>query len=111
MAIAIGELGAQLAKRRGPKGIRAAAEEIGISPATLNRIEHGHMPDLETFAKVCNWLNVDPADYLGTKKRDAPAAAVHFRKDKTMSPETAQSLAKMILKAQSALLARDDVAR
>lgn len=111
MALAIRELGARLVERRGPKGVRAAAEEIGISPATLSRIENGHMPDLETFAKVCDWLNVDPAEYLGTRKRDAPTAAVHFRKDRTMSPKTAQALANMILKAQSALAARDDVAR
>lgn len=111
MALAIGELGARLAERRRPRGVRAVAEEIGISPATLSRIENGHMPDLETFAKVCDWLNVDPAEYLGTKKRDAPTASVHFRKDRTMSPITAQALAKMILKAQDALMARDDVAR
>ncbi len=111
MALAIGELGARLAERRGPKGVRATAEEIGISPATLSRIENGHMPDLVTFAKVCDWLNVDPAEYLGTKKRDAPAAAVHLRVDRTMSPKTAQSLAKMILKAQDALIARDTLAR
>jgi transcriptional regulator with XRE-family HTH domain len=111
MALEIGGLGARLLERRGPKGVRAAAEEIGISPATLSRIEKGHMPDLETFAKVCDWLNIDPAEYLGTRKRDAPTAAVHFRKDRTLSPKTAQSLATMILKAQAALLARDDVAR
>jgi len=111
MALEIEGLGARLLERRGPKGVRAAAEEIGISPATLSRIEKGHMPDLETFAKVCDWLNVDPAEYLGTRKREAPTAAVHFRKDRTMSPKTAQSLAAMILKAQDALLARDEVAR
>ncbi len=111
MALAIEELGARLVERRGLKGVRAAAEEIGISPATLSRIENGHMPDLATFAKVCDWLNVDPAEYLGTRKRDAPTAAVHFRKEKTMSPRTAQSLANMILKAQDALLARNEVAR
>ena len=101
------ELGLRLVQRRGSKGVRATAAEIGISPATLNRLEHGHMPDLETFAKVCGWLNVDPADYLGTRKQEAPTAAVHFRKGKTMSPRTAQALAILIIKAQEALEARE----
>lgn len=40
-------------------GLREAAAEIGISFATLSRIENSKIPDLLTYAKVCKWLNVD----------------------------------------------------
>lgn len=33
--------------------------EIGISKATLSRIERGSLPDIETFIKICNWLQVE----------------------------------------------------
>ena len=53
-------LGNLLLQKRGSMGVRAAAGEIGISPATLSRIEHGHVQDIETLGKVCRWLGVDP---------------------------------------------------
>lgn len=50
--------------------MREAAQEIGISPATVCRIESGlYAPDLENFAKVCRWMSADPWDYLGKGKR------------------------------------------
>jgi transcriptional regulator with XRE-family HTH domain len=100
-------LGRKLAEKRGAVGIRETARSIGVSPATLSRVERGHMPDLETFGKICRWLNVDPADVLGTSSSTAAAAAtvgVHFRKDQTLKPETAHALAQMILAAQRALM-------
>jgi len=101
--------GQRLVERRGLNGVRAAAEEIGVSAATLSRVERGNMPDLETFAKLCKWLDVDPAEYLGVKRQDAVTAAVHFRKGKTVSLRTAQALANVILKAQEALEARESL--
>jgi len=35
--------------------LRSLAKEIGISAATLMRIEHGYIPDGETMAKVLAW--------------------------------------------------------
>lgn len=37
-------------------GCRAMARELGISPATLSRIERGHQMDLATWVKVQAWL-------------------------------------------------------
>lgn len=45
-------------------GMRECAKEIGISPATLSRIERGKMPDLMTYAKVCKWLNENLNKYI-----------------------------------------------
>ena len=103
-------LGRLLKERRGGRGIREVAKEIGISHATLSRVERGYLPDLETFRKTCEWLGVDPGEVLRTKPRGAaatPSVAVHFKKDSALAPETAQALANLILAAQRALMATD----
>ncbi len=99
-------LGRMLTEKRGMTGIRQVAREIGVSPATLSRVERGYLPDLDTFGKICKWLRVDPAQILGVKPVVAmtPKAAVHFRKDHALKPNTARALAQMILAAQRALL-------
>lgn len=100
-----------MAARRGEKGVRAVAKEIGISHATLSRVERGYMPDLETFSKICKWLEVDPGEMLGCKtaqKTAVPNVSVHFRKDQAIAPKTAQALANMILAAQRAMIAAEE---
>jgi transcriptional regulator with XRE-family HTH domain len=96
-------LGNLLQRKRGSMGIRAAAGEIGISPATLSRIENGSLPDLETLRKVCRWLGVDPAGYFGaTSKRGATGDAslqVVFKKDRAVSQNTSRALGKLIIAA------------
>ena len=98
--------GRKVEQARGARGVREVAGEIGVSPATLSRVERGFMPDLETFGRICRWLTVDPAEILGVKDvvSKRPAAAVHFRKDQTIRPTTAQALGEMILAAQRALM-------
>lgn len=101
-------IGPLVREKRGAKGIREAAQEIGISSATLSRVENGKLPDLDTFSKVCRWLKIDASEILGC---EAPAAKesiqgqgmvfAHLRAEKTQSPEVAQALAEMILAAQS----------
>ena len=104
--ITLETLGESLREKRGPRGIRLVADEIGISTATLSRIENGHLPDLETFRRVCGWLGADPSTVLGFQN---PAGAttsisqVHFKKKKTQSKDTLQALAQMIVVAQHAL--------
>lgn len=62
-------LSSRLAAKRDLRGVREVAAEIGISPATVSRVERGHSPDLETFAKICRWLDVDPGEVLGFTNR------------------------------------------
>jgi transcriptional regulator with XRE-family HTH domain len=105
--LTIHALGRKLLEKRGERGVREVAKEIGVSPATLSRIERGNIPDLDTFGKVCRWLHVDPAEVLGIESRTAvarPTAVVHFRKDQTLNPQTAHALAQLILAAQRALM-------
>ena len=102
-------LGRMLAQKRGDLGIRAVAQEIGVSPATLSRVERGFLPDLETFSKICEWVGVDPAGVLGvkTKSEQIPKVAVHFKKATALAPGTAKALAQMVLAAHRAWLASE----
>jgi transcriptional regulator with XRE-family HTH domain len=105
--VTLSNIGQLLRDRRGKGGIRDVAREIGISPATLSRVENGKLPDLDTFSKVCKWLRIDPGEVLGCKN-EVPGSSspqdrvisAHLRADKNQSPEAAQALAEMILAAQ-----------
>src|SRR5262249_3590747 len=102
-------LGRRVREKRGTQGIRAAAKEIGISHGTLSRVERGFLPDLENYKKICKWrgIELEPVSTGANPKPPAGVAHVHFRKEPTSSPETAQALAELILAAQRALLAED----
>ncbi|MGK7346056.1 MAG: helix-turn-helix domain-containing protein [Candidatus Nitrospinota bacterium M3_3B_026] len=103
-------LGRKLEAKRASLGVRAAAKEIGISPATLSRVERGHMPDLATFKKICMWLNIDPGEVLGISggKTERLKVAVNFRKDHAIHPDTAKALSDMIMAAQRAFMATEE---
>ncbi|MES2288804.1 MAG: helix-turn-helix transcriptional regulator [Pseudomonadota bacterium] len=115
MTLPIEELGRLIIRKRGTRGIRAAAAEAEVSPATLSRVENGNLPDLATFAKICRWLEVDPARFLGVEREvagpTADRAVAHFRKKATVSKETATSLGALILAAQRARRARAELVR
>jgi len=102
-------LGGLIRERRGKRTIRQVAAEIGISSATLLRVETGRTPDVETFGKVCRWLQLDPRTFLGSSPADeqaqdlAPPEAMqfsaHFRADREPIPATLAALARMLLLA------------
>lgn len=111
----LANLGNEVRKHRANKTLREAAREIGVSPATLMRVESGRVPDVETFGKLCGWLRVDPGSYLGVKAQAAntsigePMAAqsatqpshvmvsAHFKAERTPNPDTVKALANMIM--------------
>lgn len=41
-----------------------ACKQIGISKATLSRLEKSKLPDVETLGKVCAWLGTEPNKYF-----------------------------------------------
>ena len=103
-------LGAIVRERRGHRKLRETARDIGIGPATLMRVESGRIPDVGTFGKLCCWLQIDPAEFLGTAlehlKKPSPGKALsviaaHFKSDQTPKPETVQALAQMVLTAMA----------
>jgi transcriptional regulator with XRE-family HTH domain len=107
--VTLASFGPLVREKRGKRHLREVAKIIGISAPTLMRIESGRVPDLETFGKVCKWLEIDPGDFLGfdsQKRRSAagdaqadPAVQVsaHFRIDRLPLQETASALAKMLM--------------
>lgn len=104
--ISLENMGQLLREKRGERGMRETAQEIGISLATLSRVESGKLPDIETFKKLCNWLEIDAGEILGTKastvtyqQQDMPT--VYFRADKNLSPNTVNALAELIVAANS----------
>ena len=107
--ISLSNLGTMVRTKRGDAKLRETAQDIEISAATLMRVESGRIPDVETFGKLCTWLNVDPAQFLGFKKDAAQKSrnenvmtiGAHFRADKTPKPATVNALAKMILIAMN----------
>ena len=112
--ITIEQLGPMLKERRGGQGIRAVAADIGISAATLSRLETGKQPDLETFSKICQWLGLDAGEVLGCSPNPPTPDAghtssgvtsvfAHFRAEKTMKPETATRLGELILAVHRAM--------
>jgi transcriptional regulator with XRE-family HTH domain len=112
VALKINDLGKMIVAKRGTRGVRAAALEAGVSPATLSRVENGHMPDLATFAKLCKWIERDPREFLGMDvdgDQLQPAAVVHFKKKKTVAMETATALGHLIIAAQTAVRARENL--
>ena len=105
--ITLQRIGPLLRERRGDRGIREVAQEIGISPATLSRIERGKVPDLETFRKICAWLKIDAGEVLGKPDSETskghsaePVPSVHFKADRAINPRAAKALAEMILAGQ-----------
>ncbi len=94
-------LGAIVRDRRGNRKLRETAREIGISAATLLRVESGRIPDVETFGKICKWLEMDPGKFLGSPQASQPFLLVsaHFKADQNPKPQTVEALAKMVLLA------------
>lgn len=103
----LNSLGILVKEKRGDQKLRETAKEIGIGPATLMRIENGHVPDLTTFGKICEWLNVNPGDFLGEPKsiksseqpKEKVLESIHLKANQILKPETAIALTQMIIRA------------
>jgi len=107
-------LGQLIIARRGDLGVRAAAKEIGVSASTLSRVEGGHLPDLENFGLICGWLQIDPNQILGFSNQEDTEgrpviASVHFKKKAAVPMNIAKALGVMIVRAQRAMAAEDDL--
>lgn len=93
---------AQLVKnKRGKKNLREIANEIGeVSISTLSRIEQGKIPDLSTYMKICEWLEVSPEEFsIGTQNKEKSHKEeifFHLRADQSLSQDVAEALTKMI---------------
>lgn len=111
----LGSLGVMVRKKRGDAKLRETAKEIGIGSATLLRVESGRIPDVETFGKICKWLDVDPGSFLGfevdkdTSTENQHLVTAHFKADKTQEKKTASALATMIIMAMKSQHASEEI--
>ena len=105
--LSLTSIGPLVREKRGVGGIREVSAEIGISYATLSRVENGKLPDLETFSKICQWLELDPGEVLGCGKnksgkiKEEPTVLAHFRAEKELEPNTLQALTEIVLRARN----------
>lgn len=112
----LGQIGTLVRERRGARGVRHTANEIGVSAATLSRIENGKQPDLGTFEKLCRWLEISPSEFLDVGSTEVRAlglprgttATAHLRAKRQITPELAQALGEMIVRAQFMLADEPD---
>lgn len=92
---------------RESKGLswREIAEEIGVSASTLTRLGQGANPDINSFAKMVNWLGATANDFfLASGSRPAPKAkeellvvvSRHLRASKELDPRSAKALENII---------------
>src|SRR5262249_738286 len=99
-SININALAKAIKSKRGDRGLRETAKEIGeVSVSTLARVENGNLPDIDTYIRVCKWLEVS-IDFFttGMKEIDSKKSVVvaNLRADKTLPKEIAEALIKMI---------------
>ena len=98
----IDDLAKLLRDRRATKGVglRAAAEEAGVSFNTLARVERGHVPDIETFSRIARWVGRSPAEFLEpasvTSDSTPELIEAHLRGDPALSSEAAEAIAGLV---------------
>ena len=96
--ITLQNIGPALRNKRGNEGLRETTREIGISPATLSRVESGKLPDIETFKKICIWMKIDAGEVLGTvEKPKTQIPMVHLKAKKNLNEKTVKALSEMII--------------
>jgi transcriptional regulator with XRE-family HTH domain len=99
------ELAIRLKARRRELGIslRTAAAEIGVSPATMSRVERGdYLPDRDNLFRLLDWVGAPVAEPSGPAEPHPPGAAtmeaveLHLRADKDLAPADAETIAQLV---------------
>ena len=95
-------------------GLRAAAEEAGVSFNTFSRVEKGHIPDIETFSRLARWLGRAPAEFLGpgrvTSDSTPDVIEAQLRGDPALSADAAGRIAGIVRELYAQLAHPQDVA-
>lgn len=95
-------LAGMIKTKRGKRGLREISGEIGdISPATLSRIEQGKIPDVDTFIRICRWLDAATDTFIinspeNSARSNQEYIVAHLRAERELDPATVQMLVKMI---------------
>jgi len=86
---------------RDRRGLREVSPMIGISPATISRIERKVIPDMATFLTVCDWLEIHPIEFIRntkheTKPQDYSVICSKLRADKRIDSNIGNAIASLI---------------
>ncbi|NJK44858.1 MAG: helix-turn-helix transcriptional regulator [Pleurocapsa sp. SU_196_0] len=81
-----------------------AAKEIGLSSATLSRIENSkYTPRVENLGQICEWLGVPASRFIESESPSNQRSegtlegiSVHLRADRKLSAEAASELIDVI---------------
>lgn len=98
----VAELGRLVRERRedNHQSVRQAALEVGISFATLSRVEDGGQPDLVTFMKLCAWLGRPPSTFfrsVAERPTDHLESALsHLVTDPRLTPEATDRISSVM---------------
>lgn len=99
------ELAARLRAHRRERGLslRAAAAEIGVSAATLSRVERGdYLPERDNLFRLMRWLGPPASGEPPPPEPHAPGAGtmeaveLHLRADRELSRGDADAIAQMV---------------
>ena len=61
-----------LIRKRGATPLRLCSQSIGVSPATLSRVERGFPPSFNTLSKIQRWLTMETGNKT-TPQSNTPA--------------------------------------
>lgn len=80
---------------------RAVAKATGVSSSTLTRIGQGRRPDIDSFAALASWANVDPEAFFrgsstGASPEPLTEISVLLRADPNLSSEAAAALDELV---------------
>jgi transcriptional regulator with XRE-family HTH domain len=97
------ELAARLSARRRESGLslRAAAAEIGVSAATLSRVEGGgYLPERDNLFRLLDWLGLGGGEAYSEPHPPGAgtleAIELHLRADEDLSRADAEAIAQMV---------------
>ncbi len=93
-------LAAVVKTKRANRSLREVAQDLeDMSPSTLSRIEHEKMVDVQTFLRLCDWLQVAPQAFIKNtdEVREQELTTTErieavLRTDSTLPPEAAEAL-------------------
>jgi transcriptional regulator with XRE-family HTH domain len=111
----LADLAARIRARRRDLGIgmREAAQQIGVSAATLSRVERGgHLPGRDNLFRFERWLEPATAKRGAEREPHPPGAStmeaveLHLRADPDLAPDDAEALARMVRLAYGRMVQR-----
>jgi transcriptional regulator with XRE-family HTH domain len=117
-AVDAAQLAARVRAKREAEGLslRAAGKELGMSAATISRVESGeHLPERDHLLRLADWAGM-PLGAAGRRRRNqivhgddastVEAVELHLRADKDLDPDDAEILVQLMRTAYAQMSKR-----